>query len=72
MVRDLVALFGGPAELARAIGAETNAVKQWGYRGRVPWQWRTTIRREAQLRGLVLTQEQQRMISLEPQRRAAE
>lgn len=71
VIAQLVQRLGGPMPIAEAIGRQPQAVRKWRILGRVPWMWRGTIRKMASEQGVELTDDEQSVLSLEPERQAS-
>ena len=71
VIAQLVQRLGGPLPIAEAIGRQPQAVRKWRILGRVPWMWRHTVRKMAADQGVELTDYEQSVLALEPDRQAS-
>lgn len=60
LIRDL----GGARAIAVRLQKKESAIRQWAWRGHVPWRFRAAVRHMAAERGLSLTAEQDCLLSL--------
>jgi hypothetical protein len=66
VVKKLVDRLGGPGAVARACGSviSGDAVTAWTARNKIPWRWRTRVKKLADERGLKLSAAEEKAISL--------
>jgi hypothetical protein len=71
VIVQLVRRLGGSATIAGELNRQPQAIRKWWILGRVPWMWRQKIRKMASEQGLELTEEEEFVLSLEPERQAS-
>ena len=71
VIAELVRRLGGATLVATHLGCEAQPVHKWRIQGRVPWKWRLMVRELAQDKGIELSDAEQNVLTLLPERKAS-
>lgn len=63
-INSLIRELGGAKAVANRLQKKESAIRQWAWRGTIPWKFRASLRHLAAEKGLTLTLEQSNLLSL--------